>query len=175
LNSKFAVFIASWFGSGFIPPILLKGMAGTYGSFFSLPLCWALLYFGQDSSPLWYGIAFVVIFFLGLATVRPAELAIGPRTDWKGKTKDRDQNQIVIDETFGMLYACSPLCFYEVNHLFWALFLAFVLFRFFDIVKVPPTRFFDRMKNPVGVMMDDAVAGVYAALVLMIIIKIWQI
>ena len=44
---------------------------------------------------------------------------------------------------------------------------AFVAFRFFDIVKLPPASYFDRkMKNGVGVMLDDAVAALYALLLL---------
>lgn len=44
---------------------------------------------------------------------------------------------------------------------------AFLLFRLFDIVKVPPARWIDRhWKNGVGVMADDFVAAFYAVLVL---------
>ena len=44
---------------------------------------------------------------------------------------------------------------------------AFLAFRFFDIVKPPPARFFDeRVKNGFGVMADDFVAGAYSVLVL---------
>lgn len=44
---------------------------------------------------------------------------------------------------------------------------AFLAFRFFDIVKLPPARFFDeRVKNGFGVMADDFVAGAYSVLVL---------
>ncbi|MDR0529664.1 MAG: phosphatidylglycerophosphatase A [Zoogloeaceae bacterium] len=44
---------------------------------------------------------------------------------------------------------------------------AFALFRFFDIVKPQPARFFDeRVKNGLGVMMDDVVAAGYALLAL---------
>lgn len=157
-----SVLIASWFYTGFIPPILFRGMAGTYGSFFSLPLCWALLHFDKEESVLWYMVAMVVIFVLGLASVETAEKAIGRRTDWKGKTKVRDQNQIVIDETLGMLFACMPLSVMPAAHPYWALLLAFLFFRFFDIVKVWPATIFDRMHTPEGVMLDDVVAGFYA-------------
>ena len=44
---------------------------------------------------------------------------------------------------------------------------AFVLFRFFDIVKPPPIRYFDRkLKNGFGVMFDDLLAAFYTLLVL---------
>jgi phosphatidylglycerophosphatase A len=44
---------------------------------------------------------------------------------------------------------------------------AFVLFRFFDIVKPPPIRHFDRTwKNGFGVMFDDLLAAFYTLIVL---------
>jgi phosphatidylglycerophosphatase A len=44
---------------------------------------------------------------------------------------------------------------------------AFLLFRFFDIVKPPPIRYFDRrLKNGFGVMFDDLLAAGYTLLVL---------
>ena len=47
-----------------------------------------------------------------------------------------------------------------------ALGLAFLLFRFFDIVKPFPAGYLDRhVKNGGGVVGDDLVAGVYAHLV----------
>jgi phosphatidylglycerophosphatase A len=51
---------------------------------------------------------------------------------------------------------------------------AFALFRFFDIVKPPPIRWLDaRIKNGVGVMIDDLVAAFYTLLVLAIGVRIW--
>jgi phosphatidylglycerophosphatase A len=48
----------------------------------------------------------------------------------------------------------------------WAL-VAFVVFRVFDVVKPWPIRDIDhRMSGGTGIMLDDALAGVYAALVL---------
>ena len=47
---------------------------------------------------------------------------------------------------------------------------AFLLFRFFDIVKPQPARYFDeKVKNGFGVMADDVVAGAYTLLVLAIV------
>lgn len=54
------------------------------------------------------------------------------------------------------------------------LIVAFVLFRFFDIVKPPPIRWLDaRIKNGAGVMADDLVAGFYTLLVLAIGVRLW--
>jgi phosphatidylglycerophosphatase A len=51
---------------------------------------------------------------------------------------------------------------------------AFVLFRFFDIVKPPPIRALDaRFKNGAGVMADDLMAAFYTLLVLAIGLRLW--
>lgn len=49
-------------------------------------------------------------------------------------------------------------------------FLAFVLFRFFDIVKPPPIRQVDRrIKSGLGIMLDDLLAAAMAWLVILVI------
>ena len=44
--------------------------------------------------------------------------------------------------------------------------IAFFAFRFFDIFKPQPARYFDQMKNGFGVMTDDLIAGGYTLLAL---------
>lgn len=52
----------------------------------------------------------------------------------------------------------------------WSLVWGFVLFRFFDIVKPWPISWFDRnVQGGLGIMLDDVVAGLYAALVAVVI------
>lgn len=168
------LFISTWFRSGLIRPILLKGMAGTYGSFFALPLCIPLILLSKIS--LIFFIATFAIYLwicfavwrIGIDSIPAAEEELGPCKDWKGKIKERDQNQIVIDEVFGMLITCFPLFFFP--ELYWYHFgIAFGLFRFFDIVKIWPVNYFDKKKNAFGVMMDDGIAGAYSAIFLCII------
>lgn len=45
-----------------------------------------------------------------------------------------------------------------------AIIAAFILFRFFDIIKPYPARRAERMPGGIGVVMDDLVAGVYSLL-----------
>ena len=72
---------------------------------------------------------------------------------------------IVIDEVVGQLIAMLT-----VLDNFLLLFLSFLIFRFFDIVKPWPASFFDKnMKNGKGVMMDDVIAGIYSLIILIII------
>jgi phosphatidylglycerophosphatase A len=42
--------------------------------------------------------------------------------------------------------------------------IGFVIFRFFDIIKLQPAKYFDDLKNGYGVMMDDISAGLYAGI-----------
>lgn len=174
MKNKLSVLIATWFYTGLIPPFILKGMAGTYGSFFSLPLVWATLWLSDNVSPWLYLIVTLIIYFVGLWSVPLAEIALGPKKDWGGKVKTRDQNQIVIDETLGMLITCFSL---HAGHqsLWLLLLLGFGFFRLFDIIKIPPTRYFDRMKTSNGVMLDDVMAGIYAFICLQMTIIIFHI
>ncbi len=75
-----------------------------------------------------------------------------------------DPSEVVLDEMSGMWIA---LLF--VPKIWYLVLASFLLFRFFDIVKPPPARQFDRMKGGFGIMMDDAAAGVYANLAVQII------
>lgn len=77
------------------------------------------------------------------------------------RTEDADPQSIVIDEVMGqaLVLAVAP------PHLA-GLLLAFLLFRFFDIVKVWPARRAEALPHAWGIMLDDAVAGLWGALCL---------
>lgn len=148
--------IATGFGTGLLP-----AAPGTFGALLALPLA-ALLHWA-GSFPL-LAVATAAAFAAGLwATAR--QTAGGPGTD---------PQEIVIDEVVGQWIALFPLS----AGLWWlgappGLFPwpgwvgAFLLFRFFDILKPPPVRWADRMKTPLGVMLDDVLAGLMAAAVLL--------
>lgn len=69
-----------------------------------------------------------------------------------------DHGAIVLDEVVGVMLTLS-FCF--VDSLWWLL--AFVAFRFFDIVKPWPIRAVDRrVGGGLGIMLDDVLAAVYA-------------
>ena len=73
-----------------------------------------------------------------------------------------DYGGMVWDETVAFLLV---LAFTPEGWLWQAA--AFGLFRFFDIVKPPPIRFYDRsLKNGFGVMFDDLIAAGYTVFVL---------
>ena len=143
LVSHPAHFIALGFGAGLAPVA-----PGTFGTLVAIPLAAVLRLYASDAV---FAAAIVV---LGLAGVWAAELtgrALGVP----------DHGAIVIDEVVAFLLV---LWLVDAGPLRIAV--AFVLFRFFDIVKPPPIRQLDRaLKNGVGVMLDDLLAAGYTVLV----------
>ena len=78
----------------------------------------------------------------------------------------KDSNRVVIDELLGM---CISLFLIPAELKYIAL--AFVLFRFFDIVKPLYIRKAEALPGGWGVMADDVLAGVYSNILLHIVIK----
>ena len=83
------------------------------------------------------------------------------------KFKEEDPKEIVIDEFIGMsipsiIFLYSPG---EIKFIHWLI--AFLLFRFFDIFKPFPINLIDKkVKNGLGVVLDDVVAGIYTITIL---------
>lgn len=74
-----------------------------------------------------------------------------------------DPGWVVIDEVAGQWLALLGLA-----HLSWTgCLLAFLLFRLFDITKPGPVGWADRQHNAFGIMADDVIAGLIAALLLL--------
>jgi phosphatidylglycerophosphatase A len=75
---------------------------------------------------------------------------------------EKDSGKITIDEVAG--YVAATLF---VPLTLASLVASFVLFRFFDVVKPPPARYFDReLEGGAGVVLDDVFAGIYANITL---------
>ncbi|MHA3978475.1 phosphatidylglycerophosphatase A family protein [Halovulum sp. GXIMD14794] len=145
-------FIAS---VGFVGLIPLA--PGTFGSLAALPLAWLL--HGLGGFPLLAG-ATLAVFLLGL-------WAVGALPEG-----EHDPSWVVIDEVAGQWIALFPLSFglwhagvngWTVPWPGWVG--AFLMFRLFDIWKPWLVGRADAMGGPMGVMLDDVVAGVFAALV----------
>lgn len=77
-----------------------------------------------------------------------------------------DPGFIVADEVSGYLVtmAFAPVSVTSVV-------LGFFLFRLFDITKPPPARRFERLHGGMGIVMDDVAAGVYANVVLQVVVR----
>lgn len=145
-----AVTLTTFFGAGLLPVA-----PGTWGSLFALPV----LYFTVEwDRPLQFGFWCLVFIASVVAAKRHDELM-----------DTADNQRIVIDEVLGM--AISTAWITQDSPL-WTWCLAFGLFRFFDITKLPPVRTLDRLsKNSTSymrgfaVIADDLIAGVQAAVV----------
>jgi phosphatidylglycerophosphatase A len=123
---------------------------GTVGALQAIPIALAL-----DGTSI--AVRAVVCVALTVVSVWFSELYVKEIAKNEGASKD-PQN-IVIDETVGCLI---PMCCVPFEPLWVAA--AFVLFRFFDIAKPGPVRWADRgLKGGFGVVMDDVVAGILAA------------
>ena len=79
----------------------------------------------------------------------------------------KDPGCVVIDEVMGMLVALS---FLPVEPRI--VFLAFLMFRILDTLKPYPAGKLQDMHGAIGVMGDDLVAGIYANIVLQIILRL---
>lgn len=79
----------------------------------------------------------------------------------------RDPRHVVLDEVMGML-----ITLYLVPVGWTAGLLGFVLFRAADVMKPFPANRFERLPGGLGVMADDGMAAVYAALVLRILLAV---
>jgi phosphatidylglycerophosphatase A len=149
--------IATFFGVGLLP-----GAPGTWGSLAALPVGYALHW--AAGFPLLL-LATVALFLAGYwATAR--ETAGGD---------DPDPGEIVVDEVVGQWIALFPLsaglwAMSAPTWLFpWPGWVgAFVMFRIFDIWKPWPVSWADRQHGALGVMLDDVLAGIMAAVVVMI-------
>jgi phosphatidylglycerophosphatase A len=76
-----------------------------------------------------------------------------------------DGRPIVIDEIYG-----QAITLFMAPHNILCYLIGFFLFRIFDIIKPPPAREWEKLHGGYGVVADDIAAGVYAAIVLQLII-----
>lgn len=140
-----AHFLALGFGSGLITPA-----PGTWGTLAALPLAALLLWLGVSGGAL--ALLTLPLFLLGIWLCDVTGRALGVA----------DSGHIVWDEIVAMLLV---LALVPATPLWWLL--AFAAFRLFDIVKPWPIRWLDRhVHGGFGVMLDDAVAALFATLLL---------
>ncbi|HLU66490.1 MAG TPA: phosphatidylglycerophosphatase A, partial [Kofleriaceae bacterium] len=141
LAGRLAVALATAGGVGYIP-----FAPGTFGTAVAVPLAWL-----ASGAPQWGYLALcLAVTGLAIWAAAGADRAFGVH----------DSGRIVIDEVAGYLWTMAlvdrsdPLL----------LLAGFVLFRLADIVKPPPARAIDaRMEGGTGVVLDDVVAGLWAA------------
>lgn len=142
-----AALLATWFGAGLLP-----WAPGTWGSLAALPFAWLIAtLFGPASLVIAAAIVFVIGWWAAEQVGRASGIA--------------DQRTIVIDEVAGQwltLAVAPPSAAAYV--------LGFLLFRLFDITKPWPASAAERnIPGGLGVMADDIVAGIYAAVLLYVL------
>ncbi len=136
--------VATWFGCGLMQPA-----PGTWGTLGGLPIALILLATGGKTG-LAIGIVFITL--IGLWAARKFEVMTGTH----------DNSMIVVDEVAGI---CITLLTSTLSPL--SIIVGFLLFRFFDILKPWPISYLDKnIGGAWGVMADDLLAGIFAAICL---------
>ena len=144
--------LSTFYFVGKISPI-----PGTLGSLMGMIVGIFLLYYSSLSIFLSFLILLFIIsyFSISLYTANP-------------KRAGHDPGEVIIDEFLGQLISMIPIFTFTQGMktlLIYGL-ISFIFFRFFDIVKPWPISYFDNIKSPLGVILDDVAAGIITALIL---------
>ena len=141
------IWIVSFGGSG-----LLKPAPGTWGSaatILVLAIAWRFV-----PPAVW---PFLLVGFLLLAGI--VNVALGP---WIVRNMGEDPGACVLDEAAGIALTLIGL---PMSHPVAAFAVALLLFRLFDVTKIPPARQLEDLPAGWGILMDDVAAAVYANIV----------
>jgi phosphatidylglycerophosphatase A len=145
------ILFLSFFGSGYLPVA-----PGTWGTLATLPFLYGI---GRFNPPYFLFIPLLIIVTIISSFV--AEIV-------QKELKLHDPQWIVIDEVLGMTTAWLFIKTHNLLHLM----ILFVLFRFFDIIKVWPASYFDqKVQHGAGTILDDIVSGIYAGLIYLVIAR----
>ncbi len=147
--NRVAAVLASWFGCGYSP--LAPGTAGSLAA--------AAMAYGAGRAWGWHPAVFLG---LGAAFLLPGVWASGRVERRSGKA---DPQMVVLDEVVGQWIGLAGAASLDVKHVL----AAFLLFRFFDIVKPFPAGLLEEIPGGWGVMLDDVMAGAYTALVMVLL------
>lgn len=143
--SGLAVFIATFGYVGYFPIA-----PGTAGSLAALALYALVRWAGTPAVEL---VTIVAVMAIGIWAATGTERALARK----------DPGPVVIDEVLGMLIT---LAFLPLS--LWGIAAGFLIFRLFDVIKPFPAGRLEHLPAGLGIMADDAMAGLYAHLVLRI-------
>ncbi len=138
--------IATGLGSGYAPVA-----PGSVGSLLGLLLFWPM----RTWPATWQAGACVVLFVLGSLAASRVSKRVGCE----------DPGIVVVDEVVGMWVT---LLLVPVS--IWSAAFGFFLFRAADVVKPYPARDLEQLHGGLGIMADDVAAGLYANLVLQVLV-----
>jgi phosphatidylglycerophosphatase A len=145
--TAFSTRLATCFGIGWIP-----AAPGTFASAAALPFGWALARMG------WPAVA--------TGAIAATLIGIWACDQHACAVHVHDPSECVIDEVAGQWFALVPIPMMARSGDWWLYAIAFLLFRLFDITKLWPISAGERLAGGLGVMMDDVLAGLAAALLL---------
>lgn len=172
LKDYFALAIATC-GVGYLPLA-----PGTYGSVVGVGLY--ILLRGTFMTVLWplagrNGLNLLHIAYALITLELIAILCVTMAGTWAASHVEKlsgkkDPGKVVIDEVAGQFLALTtmPMEFES----WWTIILAFGLFRLFDIIKPYPARRLESLHGGLGIMADDLIAGVYAAVVVALVVSV---
>lgn len=138
--------LATTGGTGYFPIA-----PGTVGSAVAVLVLWIL----PPISPLLLVALFVLFYVTGIWAAGVTALIY----------ESKDPGLVNWDEFLGQWIALFTL-----PHIWWVYAAGFFLFRLFDIWKPVPVRTMEKLPGGTGIMTDDVVAGIYANLVLQLIL-----
>ena len=149
---KLLLIIGQGFGTGLSP--IAPGTAGSFAAAI------IFYFFIWDSISTYLGIGLfllfiLVSFFIGI-------FLLSQLTD-----KEKDPKSFVWDEFVGMWISCVPLTLVDKDVCL--VLLSFLVFRLFDIFKPLGIRSLDNKSGEFYVMIDDVIAGIYSAFLLILI------
>ena len=139
--------LATCFGIGWIPIA-----PGTFASAAALPFGWLLVILG------WKAVL--------IGSVAATALGVWACGAHARRTGLYDPSECVLDEVAGQWFALVPIAFMSSGDNWRPYGMAFLLFRLFDILKPWPSSAAERLPGGYGVMMDDVLAGIIAAIIL---------
>jgi len=95
-------------------------------------------------------------------------------------TGDNDPGEVVADEVAGqaVTFLMAPFLItttFSNKQLWGVAAMGFFLFRLFDAVKPPPVHQLEKLSGGWGILADDLMAGIYAALALIICVRLWAV
>jgi len=156
----FGVWMTSAMGLGHLRPA-----PGTWGSLPPVAVALALAMWGANPRTIDMVVAAIGLAF-GMACLVWGEAA-------ERRHGRKDPGAVVADEVAGQSLALLWLPWSTNNaHIIATAAIAFLSFRFFDIVKPPPARGWQRLPGGLGILIDDLVAGLYALLLTHILVRV---
>ena len=162
MTKKINLIFVTFLGVGYI-----KLAPGTFASLITSIFFYYLfrLYFSIEHF-LILCLAVILVFTYSLYAIKTIE----------NEFERKDARQIVIDEVIGQsipIFLIEYITFLQTQSFGADLYLyaiSFFLFRFFDILKPFPIKYFDKnYKNSFGILFDDVLAGIYTLVVLLLL------